>query len=150
MQAKAAPRGKAGHTHRPTSVQSVERPAHIHTQAGPYRGSSDSYTHGSEVKVIHSVMSLLFATPWTVAHQAPLFLGFSRQEYWSGLPIPSTGDLPDPGIEPESPELWADSLPAELPEKPFAHGFSVTPHHLFLMFRLPVPSDHGEYWCCPY
>ena len=40
-----------------------------------------------------------FATPWTVAHQAPLFMGFSRQEYWSGLPCPPPGDLPDPGIE---------------------------------------------------
>ena len=57
FQAKTAPRGKVGHTHRPTSVQSVERPAHIHTRAGLYRGSSDSYTHGSEVKVVHSVMS---------------------------------------------------------------------------------------------
>ena len=44
----------------------------------------------------------LFATPWTVAHQAPLSLGFSRQEHWSGLPCPPPGDLPDPGIEPAS------------------------------------------------
>ena len=41
-------------------------------------------------------------TPWTIAHQAPLSMGFSRQEYWSGLPYPSPGDLPDPGIEPQS------------------------------------------------
>ena len=54
------------------------------------------------------------ATPWTVAHQAPLFMGFSRQKYWSGLPFPSPGDLPNPGIEPGSPALQADSLPAEL------------------------------------
>ena len=47
----------------------------------------------------------LFATPWTVARQAPLSMGFSRQEYWSGLPFPSPGDLPDPGIEPTSPAL---------------------------------------------
>ena len=46
----------------------------------------------------------LFAAPWTVAHQAPLSMGSSRQEYWSGLPCPSPRDLPDPGIEPESPE----------------------------------------------
>ena len=45
----------------------------------------------------------LFASPWTVAHQAPLSMGFSRQEDWSGLPFSSTGDLPDPGIEPRSP-----------------------------------------------
>ena len=52
----------------------------------------------------------LFATPWTVAHQAPPSMGFSRQEYWSGLPFPSPGDLPDPGIEPSSPALQADAL----------------------------------------
>ena len=53
-------------------------------------------------------------TPWTVACRAPLSMGFSRQEYWSGLPFPSPGDLPDPGIEPRSPGLQADSLPTEL------------------------------------
>ena len=53
-------------------------------------------------------------TPQTVAHQAPLSMGFSRQEYWSGLPIPSPGNLPDPRIEPGSPTLQADSLPSEL------------------------------------
>ena len=47
----------------------------------------------------------LFATPWTVAYQAPQSMGFSRQEYWSGLPFPSSGDLPNPGIEPGSPAL---------------------------------------------
>ena len=47
----------------------------------------------------------LFATPWTVAYQASPSMGFSRQEYWSGLPFPSPGDLPDPGIEPRSPAL---------------------------------------------
>ena len=51
----------------------------------------------------------LFATPWTVAYQASLSMGFSRQEYWSGLPFPSLGDLPDPGIEPRSPALEADA-----------------------------------------
>ena len=55
----------------------------------------------------------LFATPWTIARQAPLSMGFSRQEYWSGLPFPPPGDLPNPGIEPVSPSLQADSLPAE-------------------------------------
>ena len=53
----------------------------------------------------------LFATPWTVACQASLSMGFSRQEYWSGFPFPSTGDLPDPGVKPRSPALQADSLP---------------------------------------
>ena len=55
--------------------------------------------------VSRSVVSDSFATPWTVAHQAPLSMGFSRQEYWSGLPFPSPGDLPDSGIEPRSPTL---------------------------------------------
>ena len=53
-------------------------------------------------------------TPWTVACQAPLSIGFSRQEYWSGLPFPSLGDLPDPGIEPGTHALQADSLLTEL------------------------------------
>ena len=57
----------------------------------------------------------LFATPWTVAYKAPLSMEFSRQEYWSGLPFPSPGDLPDPGIEPRSPALQADALLSEPP-----------------------------------
>ena len=60
----------------------------------------------------------LFATPWTVAYQAPVSMGFSRQEYWSGLPFPSPGDLPDPGIKPGSPALQADTLTSEPPGKP--------------------------------
>ena len=60
----------------------------------------------------------LFATPRTVACQTPLPMGFSRQEYCSGLPFSSPGDLPDPGIEPVSPALQADSLPSKPPEKP--------------------------------
>ena len=51
--------------------------------------------------------------PWTVAHQATLSMEFSRQEYWSGLPFPTLGDLPNPGIEPGSPALQADALPSE-------------------------------------
>ena len=61
----------------------------------------------------------LFATPWTVAYQASPSMGFSRQEYWSGLPFPSPGDLPNPGIEPRSPAMYADALPSEPPEKSF-------------------------------
>ena len=60
----------------------------------------------------------LFATPWTVAYQAPPSMGFSRQECWSGLPFPSPGNLPNPGIEPRSPALQADALPSEPPGKP--------------------------------
>ena len=66
--------------------------------------------------VSHSVMSD-FATPWTIVHQASLSLEFSRQEYWSGLPFPSSGDLPDPEIEPGSPALQVNSLLLEPPGK---------------------------------
>ena len=69
-----------------------------------------------KVKLLSRVR--LFATPWTVAHPAPPPMGFSRQEYWSGLPFPSPGNLPDPGIKPRSPTLQADALTSELPGKP--------------------------------
>ena len=57
-------------------------------------------------------------TPWTVADQAPLSMGFSRQQYWSGLPFPFSEDLPDPEIKPRSPALQVDSLPFELQGSP--------------------------------
>ena len=65
-------------------------------------------------------LCLTICDPMDLAHQAPPFIEFSRQEYWSGFPFPSPGDLPDPGIEPGSPELQEDSLPSEPPGKP--HG----------------------------
>ena len=67
----------------------------------------------SEVKVKSPSRVRLFVIPWTVAYQSPQSMEFSRQEYWSGLPLPSPGDLPDPGIEPWSPALQADALPSE-------------------------------------
>ena len=82
-----------------------------------------------EVKLLSRVS--LFATLWTVAHQAPLPMGFSRQEYWSGLPFPSAGDLPDPGIKPRSPALQADALTSEPPGKPRLF-------HLFLFILVLV------------
>ena len=66
-----------------------------------------------KVKLLSRVR--LFATPWTVGHQAPASMEFPRQEHWSGLPFPSPGDLPDPGIKSGSPTLWADVLPSEPP-----------------------------------
>ena len=60
----------------------------------------------------------LLATPWPAAYQAPLSVGFLRQEYWSGLPFPSPGDLHDPGIELRPAAFQADSLPSEPPRKP--------------------------------
>ena len=59
------------------------------------------------------LVTQLCPPPWTVAHQSPLFMGFPRQEYWRGLPFPSPGDLPNPGIKPRSPALQADSLLSE-------------------------------------
>ena len=72
---------------------------------------------GKKVKSLSRVR--LFATPRTVAYQAPPSMEFSRQEYWSGLPFPSPGDLPNPGIEPTPPTLQADALPSEPPGKPW-------------------------------
>ena len=71
-----------------------------------------------KVKVKSLSCVRLFAIPWTVAYQAPLSMGFSRQEYWSGLPFPSPGDLPNTGIKPGFPALQADSLTSEPPGKP--------------------------------
>ena len=62
-------------------------------------------------------LCILFATPWTVAHQAPLSMQFPRQGYWSGLPVSPPGDLPDPGIKPASPALAGRFFTAEPPEK---------------------------------
>ena len=71
----------------------------------------------SKVKCYSLSHVRLSAIPWTVAHQATLSMGFSRQEYWSGLPVPSPGDLPDPGIKSRSPALQGDMLPSEPPGK---------------------------------
>ena len=73
-------------------------------------------THYEPVKLLSSVW--LFAIPWTVTYQVPPSIKFSRQRYWSGLPFPTPGDFPDPGIEPKSPALQADALPSEPPGKP--------------------------------
>ena len=66
------------------------------------------------MRVLVTQSCLTLATPWTVARKVPLSMGFSRQEFWSGLPFPSPGDLPDPGIKPMSSAWQADSLPTEL------------------------------------
>ena len=74
------------------------------------------YAELVKVKLLSCVQ--LFETPQTVAYQALPSMGFSRQEYWSGLPFPSPADLPNPGIEPGSPALQTDALPSEPPGKP--------------------------------
>ena len=83
-----------------------------------------------ERKWSHSVVSDSM-TPWTVAHQAPPSMEFSRQEYWSGLSFPSPGDLPDPGIKPRSPTLQADTLPSEPPGKLQETGKVIWYYQLF-------------------
>ena len=73
--------------------------------------------YGCESEVTQSCPTLL--TLWTVAYQVPAFMEFSRQEYWSGFLFPSSGDLHDPGIEPQTPALQADALPSETPGKSY-------------------------------
>ena len=70
------------------------------------------------------LVAQFFTIPWTIAYLAPLSMGFPWQEYWSGLPCPPLGDLPNPGIKPRSPALQADSSPSELPGKPKNTGLS--------------------------
>ena len=77
-----------------------------------------------EVKLLSRVQ--LFVTPWTVVYEAPLSMEFSRQEYWSGLPFPSPGDLPGPGIKLRSPTLQADALLSEPPGKLKRHKIYIT------------------------
>ena len=80
--------------------------------------------HQVKVKLLSRVR--LFVTPWTISYQAPLAMEFSRQEYWSGLPFPSPGDLRNARIEPRSPALQADALPSEPPGKPVDGFVSIT------------------------
>ena len=95
------------------------------TREKPVRQQRPSTAKNKYQSLSHVQLS---GTPCTVTHQIPLSMGFSRQEYWSGLPLPSPGDLPDPGIELSSPALQADSLPSELPGKsPKAESLSSKP-----------------------
>ena len=98
-------------------VQCLAQCMHL-KNANPINLPADIPLAKVKVKVKSLSHVRLFATPWTVAYQAPPSMGFSRQEYWSGLPFPSPGDLPDPGIEARSPALEADALTSELPGNP--------------------------------
>ena len=106
----------------------------------------------SEVKLLSCVH--LFATPWTVIYHAPLSMESFRQEYWSGLPFPSPGDLPDPGIKPRSPALWADAFPSEPPGKLSVRKGYIKSHkendpnlYLILIF-LSVPRYTSKCFAC--
>ena len=86
---------------------------------------------------------LTLETPWTVACQVPLSIGFSRQEYWSGLPFPSPGHLPEPGIESGSPTFHTDSSPTELPGKPSFLGASFPRFNPWLGIKILQAKGHG-------
>ena len=92
--------------------------------------------------VLVAESGLTLCDPWTAARQAPLSMGFPRQEYWSGLPLPSPGHLPDPGIEPGSPALQVGSLPSEPPGKPCLVGLGQ--RSLFRQMReaFPMMAPH--------
>ena len=81
----------------------------------------------------------LFVTPWTIAYQAPLSVGFSRQEYWSGVPFPTPAALSHPGTEPVPPALQADTLPAEL---------RLLLVHIIYLFNLPPEAPSGRQEGC--
>ena len=102
------------------------------------------YYTSMKVKVKSLSHVRLFVAPWTVAHQAPPSMEFSRQEYWSVLPFPSPGDLPDSGMEPRSPALQADTLPSEPPGKPL---YFYKDYLFFCAFPL---SKQLHFWRSPY
>ena len=89
---------------------------HAKEQTSSLPATVNIFEGGVRVKSLSRVR--LFETPWTVAYQPFMSMGFSREEYWSGLPFLSPGDLPDPGIEPRFPALQTESLPSEPPGKP--------------------------------
>ena len=89
------------------------------------------------------VAQSLYVTAWTVAPQAPLSMGFSKPEYWSGLPFPSPGDFPTLGIEPGSPAVQADSLPSEPPGRP---RHKLNPSSCHLLAGRAVSSEGQALW----
>ena len=105
-----------------------------------WAGSCLTFSPLSEVKWSESLSRVRhFATPWTVAYQAPPSMGFSRQEYQSGLPFPSPGDLPDPGIKPGSPAFQGDALTSEPPGKPYIYiGLSSSNYTQTLLYLMNI------------
>ena len=132
------------HLHRTVSVLSQQCDWGWGTFESTADGLESEVNHlGSGCAVCQSLSCVqLFMTPWPGAHQSPLSMGFSRQEYWSGLPLPSPGDLPNPGIKP--PTLQADSLPSEPPEKPRCNKAPKKPRTP----QLGWPSWSAPLWVC--
>ena len=102
----------------------------------------------TERKKVKSLSRVRVCDPWTGACQTPPSMGFSRQEYWSELPFPFSGDPPDPGIEPGSPALQAESSPSEPLGKPAMHtgAYTNTPRH---KDRMTDPHAHQFTLACP-
>ena len=99
-------------------------------QVAPYTFFQSASTTKKKKKEMKSFSRVrLFATLWMVAYHAPPSMGFSRQQYWSGLPFPSPGNLHSPGIEPRFPALQADTLPPEPPRKPQHHPTGLSSTH---------------------
>ena len=90
------------------------------------------------VHVLRVSACSVFLTPWTVAHDASLSRRFPRQEYWSRLPFPPPGDLPNPGIEPRSPTLWADALTSEPPGLVIHSVYMSIPIYQFIPLPFPL------------
>ena len=89
-----------------------------------------------------------FGTPWTVAHQGPLSMGFSRQEYWSSLPFPSPGDLANPGIRPTSPALAGVFLTTEPPGKPTRGNYpQINTEYTTIVLLYLIISPQAEVLC---
>ena len=116
-----------------------------HRAEGTFRVPLCVLSHFSHVQ--------LFVTPWTVAHQAPLSMGFSRQEYWSGLPCPPPGDLPDPGIKPESftsPALaggfFTISATREAKHPPSQCFFCFKDIYIYIYIYIYVERERKEIW----
>ena len=102
-----------------------------------------------KVKVKSLSCVQLFATPWTAAYKAPPSMGFSRQEYWCGLPFPSLGDIPNPGIEPQSPAFQADALTSESSGKPSTWMQSQKQQKYLCLFLRQTTQYHSNPSLCP-
>ena len=110
--------GKVGHWVQNEAGQRVLSREHTGHSKHPFPSTQEITLHIDITRWSPCSHVWLCGTPWTVSHQVPLSMEFSRQEYWSGWPFPSLGGLPDPAIEPRSSTLQADSLPAEPPKNP--------------------------------
>jgi len=116
-----------------------------HHKCVPHHLGTHAYFFAVVVQSVSHVW--LFVTPWIVARQAPLSIGFSRQEYWSGLPFPSQGDLPRSGIEPTSPSLAGGFFTAEPPGKP-SHIWQVGRDHSGSSRRQEGSTHYPRQHCC--